>query len=264
MKFQLKLPQTEVKTVYDGLVKQEIQRLSIKGFRKGKAPRRLAEPLLDKSKLFEAVFNRLLPPKYSQYLKKHQLHPITRPKIEIKNMELNSDWLVDVEIAEKPEVDLGAYESAVKKLNRQLAKAKKPDESKQVNEIYGLLQKIAKVAVPGLLIDEAVQYSLAKLADQVTKLGLSLDQYLESMKKTYADLRREYVIQAEADLKLEFCLEKIAQEKKLMPQAADIKKVIAGIKDPQTRAFVEKDQDTQFSLYTSLMRTNVVNYLKAL
>jgi FKBP-type peptidyl-prolyl cis-trans isomerase (trigger factor) len=267
MKFSLTVPQSAVKSSYETALAQASKSVTLKGFRQGKAPRDLVEASLDKGKLYEQVFADVVPPRYTDYINAHQLNPIIRPKIDLKSLTLDQDWEIEVEITEKPSVILGKYQAEVKKINAKYKKVKanaKANSSDQVSSIIDYLLSFCQVEIPKLLIDESVQYSLSKLVDQVTKLGLTLDQYMASLKKTPESLKAEYAKEAERDLKMEFILEAIATAEKLHPNDQAIEKAIANIKDPETQKFARQDPDAQRSIRTALMRSAVIDFLKSL
>jgi len=266
MKFALTLPQAQIKVAFEAALVKAAQSTTIKGFRQGKAPLNLVSPTLDQNHLYEQVLNVLFPPAYSIYIKKNQLKPIIQPKLNLKTLDPQQDWVIEVEIAEKPPVELKQYQLAVKQALAKLKPKPEPkdQESAVINLILDTLLKTCAVTIPPLLIDESVDYSLSKLVEQVNHLGLSLDKYLLSTNKTAASLRQEYATNATRDLQIEFILEAVADDLKLHPRQADIDQVVNKIKDPKTQQFVRADASSLTSIRTSLMRRQVLDHLKVL
>lgn len=272
MKFNLTIPQSDLASAYNTELHKLSRHLKIKGFRQGKAPLNLVADAADQKQLYEAAFKQVFPLIYTKYCTDHHLHPITNPKITLTSAETNSDWLVEVEIAQKPTVKLNQYQTAVKKVNlkwkqpppKKTGSNPKSNDQDHLNAILACLTTTCEVTVPNLLINDSVDHELSHLLDQVAKLGLSLDAYLASTKKTPAQLRQEYALQAESDLKLDFIFDAIAESKKLQPSSKEINQFILKIEDPQLRSRVEKDTSVRSSLYSTLLRSHVVDYLKAL
>src|SRR5207249_12228673 len=73
-----------------------------------------------------------------------------------------------------------------------------------MNEIVKALLDSAKVAVPKILVEQETDGLLAQLLDDVKRLGMNLDQYLASTKRTVEDLKGEYFRRAGDDITLEF------------------------------------------------------------
>ena len=58
------LPWLEVKTYQEKITEESLKEVEVKGFRKGKAPKKIAEGALDKDKLFQEVIRQLVPEAY--------------------------------------------------------------------------------------------------------------------------------------------------------------------------------------------------------
>ena len=96
--------------------------LTVEGFRKGKAPKAIAEKHIAKEKVYQELLNILLGKIYQEILQKEQLKPIVNPKIDLKKAKENEDWQVVITIAEKPIVDLGDYKKHVQDAKAELKK----------------------------------------------------------------------------------------------------------------------------------------------
>ena len=241
MKFTLTLKKEDIKAAYGDLLQEAAKKAEIKGFRKGKAPLNVVESHLDKAKLYEQVLNRLLPERYQEYLKAHDLHPITPPRINILEAQESQDWVLEVEIAQKPEVKLGDYEPAIRSL-KVPAKAKESQEDQRLNQIFDLLLKSCSVEVPSLLIDEETNHRLSNLIYQIDKLGLNLESYTSSLNKTPEQLKTEYREAADASLKLEFILDAIAKAQTLQATDSEINEFIDKIEDPKVKESILNDE----------------------
>lgn len=267
MLFTLTLPQKEIQSAYTEALKKAAASTQLKGFRRGKAPLNLVESNLDQSKLYEDAFQQVFPQSYANYITAHKLKPITNPKITVKTAEPQTEWQIEVEIAEKPQVTLNDYQTAIKTVNRKFIHTDKaPEKTNEawINSLFEVLIKTCTLTVPPLLVEQAVDHELAHLLEQIQKLGLSLDQYLSSIKKTSTELRQETADRTTYDLKIDFIIEAIAEEQKLKPDAKSIDDFIKKIEDPDIRQRIGQDPTLQSSIYTTLLRTRVIEYLKSL
>lgn len=84
-------------------------RISIPGFRKGKAPRKMIEQMYGKGVFLEDAVNALIPEHYSKALAECELEIVSQPTIDITQAEPGKAFIFTAEVATKPEVILGDY-----------------------------------------------------------------------------------------------------------------------------------------------------------
>ena len=93
----------------EGAYKKAKNKISIPGFRKGKAPRKMIEKMYGKGVFLEDAVNALLPEHYSKAAAESELEIVSQPKIDVVQMEPGKDFIFTAEVAVKPEVTLGEY-----------------------------------------------------------------------------------------------------------------------------------------------------------
>lgn len=84
-------------------------KISIPGFRKGKAPRKMIEQMYGKGIFLEDAANALIPEHYSKALEECDLEIVSQPDINVTQMEPGKALIFTAEVAVKPEVTLGEY-----------------------------------------------------------------------------------------------------------------------------------------------------------
>ena len=84
-------------------------KINIPGFRKGKAPRKLIEKMYGTGVFYEDAANDLLPTAYAEALKDCDLEIVSRPEINVTQIEAGKPFIFTAEVAVKPEVTLGEY-----------------------------------------------------------------------------------------------------------------------------------------------------------
>jgi FKBP-type peptidyl-prolyl cis-trans isomerase (trigger factor) len=276
MHFSLNFSAKEIATAKTEVLTDAAKTITIKGFRQGKAPIDRVEQAMNPDTIIEKVGAKVLPKAYAAYVQENQLKPITQPKITMKKMVADGDWEFDVEIAQKPEVKLNKYQEAIKakKATDSIwVPGKDADpknstnepgkESEQINQIFDELIKTCTVEVPELLIDEEVNRSLSKLLEQIEKLGLTVEQYLDSMKKTVDQLKQEYQESALTNLKLEFILDAIAKDLNITLTPEDLDKALAGV-DPKVVKQLKEDHQQLHAIEYTLIKRKTINTLLAL
>lgn len=224
----LTLPWSQIKSQYEKALSGLTSKTTVKGFRKGKAPQKIVEKNVDKTKLYEEVLREIIPDAYKKALIEHKLKPVINPKVQVITLKEGSDWQIKATTCEQMEITLGNYREEVKKVN----KTKPKDGSAAVLQA---ILKTAKLSVPKFLIDDEVTAMLSRLIDQANKLGITVDQYLASMGKTSEQLRTEYQKQAEEMIKLEWILGKISTDQKTKVEETEIDKMIDSVPEEKTR-----------------------------
>ena len=274
MKFTITVSQKDINKSRADIIKRANKTVKVKGFRAGKAPDNLVEDQLDENKIVEEIIRTTVPPVYQKYIIKSKLKPISNPKITPKDISPNKEWTFDVEIAEKPTVTLTGYKQAVKKAKpspkiwkpgeKPNQQDQKSEEDKKLKAIFDALANKCKVKIPPLLIEEEVNHALSNLITQIQKLGLSLEQYLSSMGKNSTQLREEYDSKAEHNLKIDFIIDAIGRQEKLLATDKDLKNFLSDVKDQKAVDAIEKSTYQQSMVLNAITRDRVINHLKDL
>jgi trigger factor len=85
-----------------------VNKVSVPGFRKGKAPRAILEQQIGKQNLLEEALEHLIPQLYRQAIESQEIEPIARPEIEVTQ---NEPLAFKAVVSLRPEVKLGDYHS---------------------------------------------------------------------------------------------------------------------------------------------------------
>ena len=102
------------------------------------------------------------------------------------------------------------------------------------------LLPLSVASVMVYVTEDEVDKMLARLVDQVSRIGLTVEKYLASHGKTSEQLRSEYENQAEQTLKLEMILSQIADQQKVTIKDEEVEKMIKAVPDQKT----QKTMDT--------------------
>lgn len=82
---------------------------TIPGFRKGKAPMAKVEKMYGSQIFYEDTFNEIVPEIFEKELKENNIEAVSKPEIDITQMEKGKDLIFTAVIQTKPEVKLGKY-----------------------------------------------------------------------------------------------------------------------------------------------------------
>jgi FKBP-type peptidyl-prolyl cis-trans isomerase (trigger factor) len=208
LKLTLIVTWPDVLKEYEHQLQHSIDEAEMPGFRKGKAPRDIVEPKLNKSDLYSHCLEALLPQTYSAAIKAADLKPILYPHIKVIKGEIGQDWLFEATTCEAPIVILGDYVFKLKDI-----KTDKPEE--RLSTVLRVLSETSQVTLPQILIDEEVNHRLANLTDNLTKLGMTTENYLNTKKLTAESLKATLITEAGADLTMEFILQEVGRKQNL-------------------------------------------------
>ena len=84
-------------------------RITIPGFRKGKAPRIMIEKMYGAGIFYEDAANALIQEEYPKAAEESKLDIVSQPEIDIVQIEKGKPFIFTAEVAVKPEVTLGEY-----------------------------------------------------------------------------------------------------------------------------------------------------------
>ena len=82
---------------------------NIPGFRKGKAPMQLVERQYGSAIFYEDAFNELVPDIYDEAIRENKVEAVSKPNIDIVQMEKGKELIFTATVETKPEVELGKY-----------------------------------------------------------------------------------------------------------------------------------------------------------
>lgn len=89
--------------------KKNKNKISMPGFRKGKAPRAMIENMYGKGIFYEDAANSIIPDAYADAAKESELEIVAQPEIDVTQIESGKPFIFTATVALKPEVTLGEY-----------------------------------------------------------------------------------------------------------------------------------------------------------
>ena len=106
--------------------------INVQGFRKGKAPRAIIEKMYGASVFYEDAANELIPEAYEKAANESGLEIVSRPDIDVVQVEKGKSFIFTAEVALKPEVTLGTYKGV--KVEKKEAEVTEDEILAQINK----------------------------------------------------------------------------------------------------------------------------------
>lgn len=254
------IPFAEISKAYQTSLEELAKDIEVPGFRKGKAPLPKVEASIDKNRVYDRAIQQIIPQLYTAAVQEHQLKPILTPDVRLIKAQENEDWQIEAISTELPQADVTQALAKIKGLIKASpiwtpekggdkdATQEAPDtdpetqRNQQLQQIIDFLLKEVVLEVPPILVTQETNRLLSNLIGQLEKLGVNLDQYLQSVNKTGDQLRQEYTLRAAEDLKIEFTLAQISNDLKVDLSEAEVNQFIDTAPDEQTKQNLRQPQ----------------------
>lgn len=114
---------------------QNAKYFNIPGFRKGKAPMNIVEKYYGAQIFYEDAFNEVATEAYDEALAENKIEAVSRPEVDIIQMEKGKDVIFTAVVQTKPEVELGKYKGV------EIAKVEYKVEDKDIEHELGHMQE---------------------------------------------------------------------------------------------------------------------------
>lgn len=109
LKLEFTVEAAKFEEAIQNVFKKSAKYFNIPGFRKGKAPFKMVEKMYGIEIFYEDAFNEVAPVAYEEGIKEEKLEVVSKPEIDVVQMESGKDLIFTAIVATKPEVTLGKY-----------------------------------------------------------------------------------------------------------------------------------------------------------
>ena len=108
-KLTIEVAAEKVEDAIQAAYMKEKGKISVPGFRKGKVPRKMIEKMYGAVVFYEDAANTLIQENYAQAVEESGVDVVSRPTIEVVQIEAGKPFIFTAEVAVRPEVKLGKY-----------------------------------------------------------------------------------------------------------------------------------------------------------
>ena len=253
----------DISIVQNQVLEEEGQKVTIPGFRKGKAPLSKVKEKVSSQVVIEHTLNHFYSFIISEIINTHKVKPAIYPRLEILKAIDEEDWEIRATTCELPQFELGDYRKLVLD-NVKQEKVQTPKPQKEQAILKTLVENI-KITIPALLVDEEVNQRLSELLARIEKLGLQLESYLTQIGKNPQTLREEYIAQAKSAISIELILGKIADKEGIKAEESEVDSAIKAASAGQVEVEKKLNIPEQRNIIKNvLQRRTVLDSLVAL
>ena len=108
-KLTIEVPAGDLEKALQNAYKKQKNKISLPGFRKGKVPRQMIEKMYGAEIFYDDAANELIPKAYAKVYDESGIDIVSRPEIDVVQIEKGKPFIFTAEVATKPEVTLGDY-----------------------------------------------------------------------------------------------------------------------------------------------------------
>ncbi len=108
-KLTVEVAAEEVEAALQNAYLKNRKQISVPGFRKGKVPRQMIEKMYGPEIFYDDAVNELIRKAYPEAAKESELEIVSRPEVDVVQIEKGKSFIFTAEVAVKPEVTLGQY-----------------------------------------------------------------------------------------------------------------------------------------------------------
>ena len=108
-KLTIEVPAEELEKAMEAAYQKQKKQISVPGFRKGKVPRAMIEKMYGEGVFYEDAANTLMQQNYPSAVDESGIDIVSRPTVDVVQIEKGKPFIFTAEVAVKPEVTLGKY-----------------------------------------------------------------------------------------------------------------------------------------------------------
>lgn len=279
LEYTVIVPKKEIEDRFELTLKQVVSETEVPGFRKGTAPIDIARNTIAKERVYDKLIQKLFTDIYKEILDKDKVQPALAPKADLKKAEEGEDWELSLKIALQPEITLPDYKKIVSSAQSEVKKddiwvpgkdnEKTPDIEAQTNakrekvlqKVLDELVKQTSIELSSIIVEYEVQRRLTQLLDDVRKVGLTIEAYLQSKNTTQDELKKHLEDDIMATYKIEYALTEIADKENITVEAEELDKLLKNLKNEEEKAEAMKNSYVYMNM---LRKQKVIDFLSSL
>lgn len=154
--------QGEIEHAKEGMAKS----VKLPGFRPGKAPKNIVEQRFGKQAIMVEAAEHVVSHSYAKALEQEKVDAIGQPEVKLGKVEEGQEFTYSIVTAVMPEVKLGSWQGAVKKLN---AEFKKKETVVEEKDLMTELERLAAMRAKLVTVNREARLGDSVLVDFTVK-----------------------------------------------------------------------------------------------
>ena len=226
--------------------------LEIKGFRKGMAPKEIAEKEIGPGRILEEAANQAIKENYFKAISENKIEAISKPEIEVLKLAPGNPFEFKAKISVLPKVKLPDYKhiaSQVKKrevivtkeeIERLRTEKERIEKERVRQEILDKIAENSQIEISEVLVESEKKRMLESLKQQVPQiLQINFEDYLSKIQKTEKELLDSFLPEAQRKIKNPLVLKEIEKRENIEVSEKEIKEEI----DKISKIYPDLDQN---------------------
>jgi trigger factor len=157
----IQVPPEQITQTIDSVFNRFAKRTTVPGFRKGKAPRKLAERYIDAGAVREMALEQVVKDAYQEALKETGIQPYDQASVELKEFEEGQPLAFVATVPTRPEIELGDYQGIeVRRVLVSIGEADVTRELQRVREQAARFEEVQEPAAEGDRVQVNIQISM--------------------------------------------------------------------------------------------------------
>ncbi len=150
VELKVEVPVEQVENALQQAYKKVVRQVTLPGFRKGKAPRKLLESRFGVEIFYEDALDILLNESYPEAVDKAQIDPVDTPEVKETDLEQGKPFTYTAVVTVMPEVELGQYKDVeAEKEKVEVSEEMLNQELDSLREQHARLETVEEEAVSG-------------------------------------------------------------------------------------------------------------------
>ena len=166
-KLTIEVPAEELEKAIEGAYLKNRGRISIPGFRKGKAPRKMIEQIYGKEVFYEDAANDLIPDAYEKAYDECEEEIVSSPQIDVVQLEAGKPFIFT---ADGPKPAFAVYEMGC---------------AVRGKENFG--------TELGIMLESEIPQFLAELGKEISKRGMEYQEFVEKEHEEFLKIAGKYL-----------------------------------------------------------------------
>src|SRR3989338_6441138 len=258
IEIKAEIPENIVSKYREQIIKNFSKDIELKGFRKGHIPKSILIDKIGEQTIIEKQALLAITDIYPNIILDNNLNVIGRPDILITKLAPKNPVGFTIKTAIMPEIKLPYYkkiagiaildkteaivsekevDDVIKQIKKGIAEnkskkkikenlKKEKDAKKREKRRFEIIEKIiedTKIDIPKSFVESELDKMLAQFKDDIARMNVQFDKYLEKIKKTENELRNEWKNDAEKRAKIQLSLNEIAKKENISVPEENIK-----------------------------------------